>query len=108
LFRIGFLLIQTVNAANNGLDLEMPVSNVFSIENLKKAIAEGKVSETTINDKVRRILRVKFMAGLFDTNVTPDTTILTGEGHKNLPSIWQKNGIVLLKKRKRSASSGYQ
>ncbi len=87
----------TVNAANNGLDLEMPSGDVFSKAKLKKAISEGKVSEATINDKVTRILRVKFQAGLFDRQISPDTTVLTGEAHKNLAREIARESIVLLK-----------
>ena len=90
----------TVFAANHGLDLEMPVANVFSVENLKKAIQEGKISQEMINDKVRRILRVKFMAGLFDNPITPDTSVLTGEAHKKLALDLAKESIVLLKNEK--------
>lgn len=87
----------TVNAANYGLDLEMPVAYVFSTDSLKKAIQEGKVSQEMINDKVRRILRVKFLAGLFDKTFPSDTTVLTGEAHKKLALEIAKESIVLLK-----------
>ncbi|HEX7411104.1 MAG TPA: glycoside hydrolase family 3 C-terminal domain-containing protein [Bacteroidales bacterium] len=90
----------TVNAAKHGLDVEMPIANVFSTENLKKAIQEGKVTEEMINDKVRRILRVKFMAGLFDNTLIPDTTVLAGEAHKKLALDIAKESIVLLKNEK--------
>lgn len=46
-----------VAAANGGLDLEMPSSKFMNRANLLPAIRAGKVSEDTINDKVRRILR---------------------------------------------------
>ena len=90
----------TVNAANNGLDLEMPVGDVFSMVNLKKAVLEGKVLTEMINDKVSRILWVKFKAGLFDKTFASDTTILTGEGHKKLALEFAKESIVLLKNEK--------
>ena len=90
----------TMNAANNGLDLEMPVAVVFKPEKLKKAIKDGTLSEEIINDKVRRILRVKFMAGLFDNVVEVDTTVLTGDAHKKLALDLAKEGIVLLKNEK--------
>ena len=44
-----------VAAANNGLDLEMPAGKFMSKATLIPAIKEGKVSESTIDDKVRRI-----------------------------------------------------
>ena len=90
----------TVKAANSGLDLEMPEGNVFSMINLKKAIASGEVSEATINDKVSRILRVKFNAGLFDKTTKADTAVLTGEDHKKLARRIAEEGIVLLKNEK--------
>jgi beta-glucosidase len=85
------------HAANNGLDLEMPVGNVFSMENLKKTIREGTVSEETLNDKVRRILWVKFTAGLFDRPFISDTAVLTGNPHKKLALELAKESMVLLK-----------
>ena len=87
----------TVDAANHGLDLEMPVGNVFSMENLKKAIQDGKVSEQTINEKVKRILWVKEMAGLFNNDFPRDTTVLTAEPHKKLALDLALESIVLLK-----------
>jgi len=87
----------TEHAANNGLDIEMPSADVFTVEKLKNALQEGKITEETINDKVRRILRVKFMAGLFDNKVTRDTAVLTGEAHKKLALDIAKQSIVLLK-----------
>src|SRR6267142_773787 len=47
-----------VAAANGGLDLEMPSGAFLNRKNLKPAIAEGRVSVATIDDQVRRILRV--------------------------------------------------
>ena len=87
----------TVNAANHGLDLEMPTGDVFSVVNLKKAIKEGKVTEATINEKVQRIMRVKLLAGFFNSNFTPDTTILTSDAHKKLALDIARESIVLLK-----------
>ncbi len=57
----------TVQMANAGLDLEMPTGKFYG-ENLLQAVREGKVSKSTVDDKVRRILRVMFWAGLFDEN----------------------------------------
>ncbi len=49
----------TVGAANGGLDLEMPGGGPrdFFGDRLLEAVHSGQVSEATINDKVRRILR---------------------------------------------------
>ncbi|NOU19960.1 MAG: hypothetical protein HOO91_20565 [Bacteroidales bacterium] len=84
-------------AANNGLDIEMPTGDVFAADKLKKLLNEGKISEKTIDDKVHRILRVKFLAGLFDNTVIPDTMVLTSDNHKQLALEVAKESIVLLK-----------
>lgn len=51
-------------AVNAGLDMEMTDNHY--IRNLEKLVDEGKVSMETIDNAVRRILRVKLAAGLFD------------------------------------------
>ncbi|GAB6008457.1 glycoside hydrolase family 3 N-terminal domain-containing protein [Dysgonomonas reticulitermitis] len=51
----------TVNA---GVDMDM--ADGLYIENLKKAVEEGLVSESVIDNSVRRILEMKFILGLFD------------------------------------------
>ncbi|MBF0695464.1 MAG: beta-glucosidase BglX [Flavobacterium sp.] len=50
--------------ANAGSDMDM--ESVLYVEHLATLVREGKVSESTIDDSVRRILRVKFEMGLFD------------------------------------------
>lgn len=49
---------------NAGLDMDME-SRAY-ITYLKQLIEEGKVNESTIDESVRRILRIKFLLGLFD------------------------------------------
>lgn len=51
-------------AVNAGVDMDM-TGGVF-LENLKALVEEGRVSEKTIDDAVRRILEMKFILGLFD------------------------------------------
>ncbi|NIO86192.1 MAG: hypothetical protein GTN53_37005 [Candidatus Aminicenantes bacterium] len=85
-----------VKAANSGLDLEMPYGE-FLDKKLLKAVKKGDVSEETINDKVRRLLRVRFEAGLFDTPMTENETVIRREEHKQLALEAAKQGIVLLK-----------
>jgi beta-glucosidase len=54
----------TINAANNGLDLEMgsrgPYNKWYFADPLFEAVTAGKVAEKTINEKVRRILWVMY------------------------------------------------
>ena len=51
-------------ALNAGVDMEM-VSRLFN-QNVPPLLKEGKVSQATIDEAVKRILRVKFRLGLFE------------------------------------------
>src|SRR6185503_17970615 len=57
-----------VEAANAGQDLEMPSGLFMNRDTLKAAIDQGKVSEETINDKVRRIIGTAIRFGWLDRN----------------------------------------
>jgi len=59
-----------IGAANGGLDLEMPSGKFLNREKLLPAIQQGKVSIATIDDKVRRILRVGAQFGWLDRDQT--------------------------------------
>jgi beta-glucosidase len=59
-----------VGAANGGLDLEMPFAEFMNPKNLLPAVQSGQVSETTIDDKVRRILRDTVRFGFLDRDQT--------------------------------------
>jgi beta-glucosidase len=56
----------TLDAVNAGLDLEMPVALHMNRESLLPAIQQGKISMATIDDKVRRILRIGARFGWLD------------------------------------------
>jgi beta-glucosidase len=55
-----------VNAVNAGLDLEMPVAEYMNLQQLLPAIELGRVTEATIDDKVRRLLRLAACFGWLD------------------------------------------
>jgi beta-glucosidase len=58
-------------ALNSGIDSEMVSTNIRDFG--EDLLADGRISEERIDDAVRRILRVKFRAGLFDDPyVNPD------------------------------------
>jgi beta-glucosidase len=59
-----------VAAANAGLDIEMPSGKFMNRATLLPAIQQGKVALTTIDDKVRRILRKAIQFGWFDRDQT--------------------------------------
>jgi beta-glucosidase len=90
-----------VKSANAGLDLEMPGPGEHFDEDLKRAVQKGKVSEKTIDDKVRRILTVEFLLGLFDDKNKNDTAALNTKEHQQLAYQAASEGIVLLKNKMR-------
>jgi beta-glucosidase len=59
-----------VGAANGGLDMEMPSGKFMNRATLLPAVQAGKVSEATIDDKVRRILRTAIQFGWLDRDQT--------------------------------------
>ncbi len=86
-----------VEAANGGLDLEMPRAKCMNREVLIPAISEGKVSEKTIDDKVRRILHMIFTYGFFD-NAQHDPSIPMDNPDGAATALeLAREGIVLLK-----------
>lgn len=56
-------------ALNAGLDMDM-MSHSYD-NNLMQSVSEGKVDTATVNESVRRVLRVKFLLGLFERPYTP-------------------------------------
>lgn len=60
----------SVDAANGGLDLEMPSGIFMSPENLLQAIRSGQVSESIIDEKVRDILREAVLFRFLTRNQT--------------------------------------
>jgi len=84
----------TVEAANTGLDQEMP-NGIFFSDRLMEAIQMGQVSVTTLDDKVHRILRTMFALGLFDQLV--QITPFPVQEHGKLARKIAGKGIVLLK-----------
>lgn len=59
-----------VAAANGGLDLEMPSGKFMNRSTLVPALRAGKVTEATIDEKVRRILRTAIRFGWVDHDQT--------------------------------------
>jgi beta-glucosidase len=55
-----------VAAANNGLDLEMPNARFMTANVLLAAVKAGTVKESTIDDKVLRLLRTVLRYGFLD------------------------------------------
>ena len=86
-----------VAAANGGMDLEMPSGKFMNRATLLPAIKSGKVSESTIDEKVRRILRTAIQFGWLDRDQT-DVSIprLNADG-RQVALEATRAGMVLLK-----------
>jgi len=97
-------------AINAGIDMAMiprgpwqSNSYVDFIRDLKELVAEGRVSETRINDAVSRILRVKFQMGLFEHPYTDDPALAADIGstaHREVARQCVRESLVLLKNEK--------
>jgi beta-glucosidase len=85
-----------VAAVNNGLDLEMPFPRFMNPETLLPAVKDGRVSEATIDDHVRRILRLILR---FNANGRPpaDAISVFSEPSDQTALAIARRSIVLLK-----------
>jgi beta-glucosidase len=85
-----------VAAVNNGLDLEMPFLHYMAADTLLPAVKDGRVSEATIDDHVRRILRLILR---FNANGRPpdDSVSLFSEASDQTALKVARECIVLLK-----------
>jgi beta-glucosidase len=86
-----------VAAANAGLDLEMPSGQHLNRDTLMPAIKAGKLSIPTVDDKVRRMLRVMFRFGFFDRPQLDSSLPLYSPDSKVIALQAAREGIVLLK-----------
>jgi beta-glucosidase len=87
-------------AANGGSDMDM--ESYLYVGELANLVKEGKVKEATIDDAVRRILRVKFELGLFDDpykycDEARETEVIGSKKIQEAVLDMAKKSIVLLK-----------
>jgi len=87
-----------VKALSAGGDMEMK-SETYP-QNLKDALAQKKITQQTIDDAVRRILRVKFRLGLFDNPLRDPAQVapnVLSAGNRQLARRAAAGSFVLLK-----------
>jgi beta-glucosidase len=85
-------------ALEAGVDLELPDMDCYST--LMQQIKDGRISETTLDKAVARLLRAKFLAGLFeDPYADPDYAekIANSPQHRELALQAAREAIILLK-----------
>jgi len=90
-----WISLYTTNAVNAGLDLEMPNPDFMNSKNIIPLINNGVVTESTINDKVFRIIKSCYSTGLYN-NATHDTIVDWGK-HDQISIDVAREGMVLLK-----------
>ena len=86
-------------AANAGVDVGISFEDAY-LGPLVENVREGKVSMQTIDNAVRRILKLKFRLGLFENpyvNVDDAENTVHCEEHRELALEAAREGIVLLK-----------
>jgi beta-glucosidase len=84
-------------SANNGLDIEMPLPLWWG-DRLRQAIKDGKVTEAVIDEKIRRHLRIRFVANVFN-NPDPklDESVVRGKAPRAVALEMAEKSMVLLK-----------
>lgn len=93
----------TVPAARAGTDLDMPgedssLAPSYFGEDLKRAVKKDKVSEDTLDDKVRRILRQMALFGVLDGDRKGGSGKVNTPAHQSLARRIAAEGTVLLKR----------
>jgi beta-glucosidase len=89
-----------VTSINAGVDMNMvPYDYVQFIETMKQAVDYGDIPESRVDEAVRRILKVKFALGLFESPM-PDTkyqATVRSRDHLELARQAVRESLVLLK-----------
>ncbi len=86
-----------LGAANGGLDLEMPSGKFMSRATLMPLIESGKVTQATIDDKVRRIVRTAARLGWLDREQLDASIPRYNAAGREAALQTAREGIVLLK-----------
>ncbi len=86
-----------IDAANGGLDLEMPSAEYMSSAVMASNLNNGTLSQSIIDDKVRRILRILFRFGFFDHAQLDNTIPANNPANGAIALKLAEEGIVLLK-----------
>lgn len=87
----------TEGCINAGLTLEMPWPSKYKTKSLEEAHNEGKFSDETLDDRVRRNIRVMMLTGLFDSPESLPVGARNTPEHHELVRRTAEEGMVLLK-----------
>lgn len=88
----------TVDSANAGNDLEMPIGIFYTPRKLNAALEEASISEQTIDQRVGNILYTLFDHGAIDrTNYPANEEAIDKQAHSDVARQITEQGTVLLK-----------
>ncbi|MEX2680132.1 MAG: beta-glucosidase [Candidatus Sigynarchaeota archaeon] len=83
-----------------GLSLEMPATNRYTRDWIKKELDAGTCTMSQLDDNLRRLLRVMFLVGLFDAPAKRPKGSRNTMEHRSIARKIAEEGIVLLKNEK--------
>ncbi|HOO57206.1 MAG TPA: glycoside hydrolase family 3 C-terminal domain-containing protein [bacterium] len=86
----------TIETAMSGMDIEMPNGKYLG-KDLLKAVKEGKVPESQVENMVRNILRVMMVSGIFDHRIEVDGAWEDSPANRAAALQVAREAIVLLK-----------
>ena len=92
-----FATYDGVAAANGGQDLEMPFGAFMNRQTLLPAVQQGRVSQATIDEHVRRILRTAVRFGWLDRDQTDPSIPRYNTQGRQAALQAAREGMVLLK-----------
>ncbi|MHA2379116.1 MAG: glycoside hydrolase family 3 protein [Candidatus Thorarchaeota archaeon] len=87
----------TEGCINAGLSLEMPWPSKYKLKSLEKSYSEGKFTDETLEDLVRRYVRVMLLTGALDDPDTLPQGARNIREHQDLARRSGEEGMVLLK-----------
>ena len=88
---------EAIGPLNDGLDLEMPGPDNWKPAVVSQLLQDGKVSQATLDDKVRRLLRVTLDMGWMDRPQKDPAIALDDPQSNDTALAVAREGIVLLK-----------
>lgn len=91
-------------AVEAGMDVELPYAQCYA-KPMLEGIEDGSISREAVDEAVRRVLRVKFWLGLFDTPFVDEEQaelVSHSTAHQDLALKMAREGMVLLKNEKQT------
>lgn len=87
----------TIGAANAGIDLEMPLALYFTRELLGKAVENGTVSKSVLDEKCRHIIQTFIAFGFLDREQKDESIPLDNPESDKVALEVAREAVVLLK-----------